>query len=439
MINSKRGFIIALLLLFVNITFSADAQVLKIDLKTAPTTSLMQIPARIYADTSVVIHMPFKQYSNRSLRRLAYYNLQAMYENLKDNPDAKKSFKEFIERYQIDTSYLTKQKIPGNYIYLCTALDDKGRKHVIIDANNNHDFRDDHDYVFELGGTAHPLPMVKASINYFDGSIVRKATVNLQIDAYNTMYDDSDYKSAIDKKLDVIVNTVLLNKTGSLTVDHQSFAVNVLNYDELHPRSPFDINIYKMPFDEKNNNSFINKRSDTLKIASNRYTVKAMNNNILYLRYVGKTTSNGAETGMIAPDIIATDIQTNTPFNLKANQGKYVLLDFWGSWCVPCIRLIPEVKRLHEKYRDEIQFVSIAYDKSIDQEKVQTLIRENDMNWIQLLDSRDKKNGIIEQYKVDEFPTSILISPAGKVIYRGTADKGLQKLIESFNLTTQKN
>jgi thiol-disulfide isomerase/thioredoxin len=438
MFNFKKHFFSALFLSIITIVLNANAQILTVHLKTAPDTSASQTPSRFSADTSLIAHIPFKIYPHWSLRRMAYYNEQAIFENLKDNPTSRQSFREFAKRYNVDTSYLTMQKIPENYIYLCTALDDMGKKHVIIDANNNHDFSDDHDYIFDLKNINHPMPSLKANIRYYNGYTILHAKVDLQIDAYRTFFEDNYYKSVVDKKLDVIINIIRLNKTGDITVHHKPFKINILNYDELHPRSSFDLNIQRIPFDEKNNNSYSNKRSDTLEIAGNRYTVKAIENNILYLRSMGKAISNGAETGTIAPNIIATDIQTNIPFNLKVNKGKYVLLDFWGSWCVPCIRLIPEVKRLHEKYRDEIQFVSIAYDKSSDLDKVQKLIKEYDMTWIQLLDSRDKKNGVVNQYKVDEFPTSILIDPTGKVVYRGTADKGLQKLIDSFNVTTQK-
>lgn len=416
------------------VSSKVNGQMISINLK-ASDTSISKIPSRPINDTSLIAHIPFKNYSRWSLRKIVYYNLQATYENLPDNPTRKKMFKEFVERYQLDTSYLTKQKIPENYIYLFTAIDSAGNKHVIIDANNNHDFKDDREYVFS--NRNNPMPVFNANIKYYDGQVIRNAVVPLKIDAFNTFFPDDHYKSDLEKNLDVMINILLINKTGNIVVNNQDFKVNIIGYDDLHPKSGFEINIQKIPFDKKNNNDYRYKSSDTLEMAGSLYKVISLKSNTLSVYYVGKSVSNNAETGTVAPYITTTDIRTNALFALTAQKGKYVLIDFWGSWCVPCINLIPEVRELHEKYKNEIQFVSVAYDRLEDTAKVQKLISENKMNWVQLLDNRNLKMGIVNQYKVNEFPTSILIAPSGKVIYRGIGGNGLKKLIEFYNLKSR--
>lgn len=434
----KNAFIVSLLL-FVNIIRIAQAQEVTVNLSLSADKSASAMICRVSSDTLLVAHVPFKKYAHWSLRKMAFYNVQAIYENLKDNATAKKSFIEFTKRYSIDTTYLTKQKIAKNHIYLCSAIDEKGQKHVIIDANNNLDFADDNDYVFDKAKPTRPLPLISATIDYFDGSIVRPAIVDLQIDPFNTMFDESYYKSAVDKELDVTINAININKTGTLTVNSKPFKVTVLNFDRLHPNSSFNLNIQKIPYEEKNSNNYIYKKADTLIILKNLYTVKALKNDILYLNYVGRSSSSDGQTGTLAPDITSVDIQTNASFNLNSHKSQYVLLDFWGSWCIPCIRLMPELKQLHEKYKDQITFVSIAYDKASNRGKVLNLIHANSMNWTQLFDDRDKSNSITDRYKVNEFPTSILIDPAGEIIFRGTADMGLRKLIEAYGAASNKN
>jgi thiol-disulfide isomerase/thioredoxin len=418
------------LLLILALTIKAIGQRIEINLK-ASDTSVVQTPTRPFSNTSFLATNPLVKYPNWSLRRIAYYNVQAMYENLPDNPVRKKLFKEFLERYEVDSSYLTKQKIPENYIYLTTALDKDGNKHIIIDANNNHDFNDDHEYVFNTQNKM--MPVFNALVKYYDGYSIREADVPLQIDNYNLLFDADHYKSDIERKLDLSINVLLINKTGNIVLNNQTFKVNILKYDKLHPKSIFEINIQKFPFDKKNNNGYKYKSSDTLEIADRLYKVTSLEDNKLFIKLLGKSKIKNAETGTFAPEIISTDIKTNTPFSLAAQKGKYVLIDFWGSWCVPCIRLIPEMKRLNEKYKSRIQFVSVAYDRSNDLKKVQKLIEEKKMTWVQLLDDRNSKNGIIDQFKVNEFPTCLLIDPAGKVIYRGLSDDGLKELISFFD------
>ncbi|WP_428330733.1 TlpA family protein disulfide reductase [Mucilaginibacter sp.] len=413
---------------------SVAAQSLTVNLKAATDTSIIKIPSRPFLDTTFIAHIPKKNYLNWSLRRIAYYNLQATYENLPETPERKKLFKEFIKKYEFDTTYLTKQKISGNYIYLFTALDQYGNKHVIIDANNNHDFSDDHEYV--LNDKSQTLPTLKANLMYYDGILIRNAWVPIQIDAFHTLFPDNYYHTELDKKLDVMINILLVNKTGTAIINNQSLKINILNYDELHPKSPFQINIQKLPFDKKNNNDYRYKQSDTLALEGNLYTIKDLFHNKLHINYIGKGTNKNAETGTLAPPISSVDIQTNIPFVLKPNSGKYTIIDFWGSWCLPCIKLIPEVKKLQVKHKQEIQFVSIAYDKLTDISKVQNLIKKNEMSWIQLLDDKNNKDGIIEQYKVNDFPTCLLIDPFGKVIFRGIGENGLKELMAYYKEIT---
>ncbi|WP_295796533.1 TlpA disulfide reductase family protein [Mucilaginibacter sp.] len=425
----KRLLVLLSLSVFI---LKVDAQKIEIALHASDTLAI-QNPSRPFNDTSLFTNVPYKKYPYWSLRRIAYYNLQATYENLPETPGRKKLFREFVERYELDTTYLTKTKTPGNYIYLFNAIDSLGNRHVIVDANNNHDFKDDID--FEFSAKSNKPRVCNATISYYDENVIRKAVVPLKIDAFNNFSSD-DSKIGDAKKLDIIIDVLLINKTGTLTVNNKRFKINVIGYDQLHPKSTYEINIQKLPFDAKNNNGYRYKSSDTLKIEENRYTIKSAVNNTLVINYDGKSSKTDGETGMFAPGIISRDIKINAPFSLEQRKGKYVLLDFWGSWCVPCVRLIPEVKKLYGKYKDEIQFVSVAYDNLRDVEKVKKIINEHDMNWVQLFDNRNISNGIVGQYKVNEFPTSILIDPTGKVIYRGTGDDGLKRLIIFYNAKT---
>lgn len=349
------------------------------------------------------------------------------------------AFKQFVERYKIDTTYLTKTRIAKNYIYLCTAIDDVGRKHVMVDADNNRDFRNDKELIFDLNKRSQPLPAIKANIDYYDGKAIRTAKALIQIDPYNPFFPDTYYKSEMDKKLDVTIGILQRNKVGTFAVDDQSFKINILNFDERHPKSPFKINIQKLPFSEKNNNDYLYKNTDTLEIAGNLYTTQiSPDADFLVLNFIEKGNNYGAETGTMAPALSLTDLRTNLPFSLRSQRGKYIMVDFWGSWCGPCIRLIPELKKIHSAYKDKMQFISIAYDKPHDLPKLKKLIEENQMSWIQLMDDKNVKNGVIEKYKVDEFPTCLLIDTAGKILYRGTGSAGLKKLIAYYdNLVKQ--
>ena len=120
-------------------------------------------------------------------------------------------------------------------------------------------------------------------------------------------------------------------------------------------------------------------------------------------------------------------------------RGKYVLLDFWGSWCGPCRASHPHLKELHEKYKDDVVFVSVAEEQTRDIEKARAswekAIREDGLTWTQILNNEGKDlYNLVDLYHVTSFPTKILIDPEGKIAARwsGSSATPDDKLRELF-------
>ena len=134
--------------------------------------------------------------------------------------------------------------------------------------------------------------------------------------------------------------------------------------------------------------------------------------------------------GTIAANITGKDYVNNEDFDLSKLKGKYVIIDFWGSWCVPCIKLIPAIAAEHEKYKDKnIAFVSVAYDQDGNQNKCRELVKQLRMSWVNLWQTQGKPTdpGITNTFDVGVFPTIILIDPQGKILERGDAEYGFLK------------
>lgn len=120
------------------------------------------------------------------------------------------------------------------------------------------------------------------------------------------------------------------------------------------------------------------------------------------------------KTGAMAPDIVDNDINGNY-FRLSDLKGKYVLIDFWGTWCGWCIRGVPQMIEYHKKYKGKIEYVSIACNESKGVAYVKNVVDENNMNWINLLNG-EGDNDYVKMLSVTGYPTKILIDPEGMVV-----------------------
>lgn len=96
-------------------------------------------------------------------------------------------------------------------------------------------------------------------------------------------------------------------------------------------------------------------------------------------------------------------------------KGNYVLVDFWASWCGPCMGEMPNVKANYEKYKSKgFNIVGLSFDRNADNWK--KAIREKELNWIHLSDLKYWDTIASKTYGIRAIPASILCDPAGKII-----------------------
>lgn len=138
---------------------------------------------------------------------------------------------------------------------------------------------------------------------------------------------------------------------------------------------------------------------------------------------------NNTQMGSNAPNFEHYS-NLNKPFELKNLKGKYVILDFWGSWCGPCMSGMPKMKEYYEKHKDKLEFVGIACnDKKENWEKA---IKDNHLNWTQLLND-ESNNDISALYGVTSYPTKFIIDKDGKIIDKYTGEEdNFYKMIDEI-------
>lgn len=109
--------------------------------------------------------------------------------------------------------------------------------------------------------------------------------------------------------------------------------------------------------------------------------------------------------------------------------GKIVLLDFWGTWCKPCLAATQDLVRIHRKYADDGRFVmiGISSDPPKDQANLIDYIRDNDMRWVQVHDMPGR--AFHRAFDVNAFPTYILIDGGGFIVDMSLDGRPLKRLV----------
>lgn len=123
----------------------------------------------------------------------------------------------------------------------------------------------------------------------------------------------------------------------------------------------------------------------------------------------------------------------NKKFKLSDIVGKreLILLDFWASWCSPCIKEIPVLTELYNKYKDKgFEIVGISIDNNEHQWK--QAIEKHNMTWLQIISKKEKSNNLVEKYDVKYIPYTVLIDSTGKII--GTNLRGEELSCQIGNL-----
>jgi len=136
--------------------------------------------------------------------------------------------------------------------------------------------------------------------------------------------------------------------------------------------------------------------------------------------------------GKLAPEISLPD-PDGKEIKLSSYKGKYVLVDFWASWCGPCRTENPNVVEAYNKFKDKnFDILGVSLDRPGEKDKWLKAVKDDKLTWSHISDLQYWNSAVVPLYKIEGIPYNVLVDPSGKIIAENLRGESLHKKLEEI-------
>jgi peroxiredoxin len=140
-------------------------------------------------------------------------------------------------------------------------------------------------------------------------------------------------------------------------------------------------------------------------------------------RKIRRTLTNGAQF----PDFSEKDLVGN-PLSVSKYEDKVVLVEFWATWCVPCVAELPNIIKAYNKHHsDGFEVIGISLDQ--DEQKLKIFLKAKEISWAQYFDGKGWQNKLAAKYGIDSAPATFLLDRQGKIIGQDLGGEALEEAL----------
>lgn len=323
--------------------------------------------------------------------------------------------------WEPDTLTLSKKPLKIS-IAFAFVWDSIGNINMIVDANQNQDFSDDTIFTpCKISELDNDTLVLKNSINVSYESYANQTIHSLTAPLLIVTLSDNDPWFSFPQYLTTSIKNQRIDiSSGFSSLIYDKPEIALIN-DSLN-------------FEAKINDENLFTKNEFIDINDELFKVIGINtlNNSLTLEKVElpKNELQSTAIGFKAFPFEGKDIITESLIKSDDLKGKYVFIDFWATWCGPCIAEFRTLKMLYDKTdREKFEIIGIVGESSLND--VKKIIKRDSVTWPQLLSS--DSNQIVERYGIDGYPTSFLINPNGVIIAKNIRIGLEQKVLKLIN------